>query len=143
VTIYAETSALLRWLLGAHDAALIAGVLSETETVFTSRLTTLEIERVLTRALELGKLGEAGATEARSLLARAEPQWRVIALVDDILERAARPFPIEPVRTLDAIHLATALFASRLDGALQVLTTDRRIGENARRLGLRVQASSR
>jgi len=29
-------------------------------------------------------------------------------VTDDILVRVGKPFPIEPVRTLDAIHLATA-----------------------------------
>jgi len=32
----------------------------------------------------------------------------VVAVTDAVLTRACRPFPVGPIRTLDAVHLATA-----------------------------------
>jgi predicted nucleic acid-binding protein len=54
------------------------------------------------------------------------------------VERARRPFPLEPIRTLDALHLAAALhFQHELLG-LTVLSLDARVRQNAEALGLPV-----
>lgn len=51
------------------------------------------------------------------------------------MERARRPFPVEPIRTLDALHLASALVARSAEAGLMLLTLDQRVRENAQRLG--------
>jgi hypothetical protein len=40
----------------------------------------------------------------------------------DIVERARRAFPVEPVRTLDALHLATALVLLEAVADLEMLS---------------------
>jgi hypothetical protein len=55
---------------------------------------------------------------------------------DEVLRRAGRTFPVEPVRTLDAIHLATALEFTAVYPDLRVLSYDRRIRGNAEALGI-------
>jgi hypothetical protein len=40
---------------------------------------------------------------------RASAEWTMIDIAAELVERAAAPFPEEPVRALDAIHLASAL----------------------------------
>ncbi|MBM3792162.1 MAG: type II toxin-antitoxin system VapC family toxin [Acidobacteria bacterium] len=55
---------------------------------------------------------------------------------EQVRERAARAFPAEPVRTLDALHLATALLFMRVYPDLRILTYDRRIADNAQALGI-------
>ena len=52
-----------------------------------------------------------------------------------MLLRAGRPFPIEPVRTLDAIHLATLETLGDTPQLISVITRDARVRENARALG--------
>jgi len=52
-----------------------------------------------------------------------------------VLLRAGRPFPIEPVRTLDAIHLATLETLGDTPQLISVITRDARVRENARALG--------
>jgi predicted nucleic acid-binding protein len=49
-----------------------------------------------------------------------------------------RPFPEEPIRTLDAIHLATALLAKSLVPDLALLSLDERVRRSATQLGLTV-----
>jgi len=56
----------------------------------------------------------------------------------DVVERARRPFPVEPVRTLDAIHLASALLASARVADLGLLSLDERVRAAGRALGLPV-----
>jgi len=52
-----------------------------------------------------------------------------------VLERAGRPFPIEPIRTLDAIHLATIELMGETPQLVTVVTRDKRVASNARALG--------
>ena len=51
------------------------------------------------------------------------------------LRRALEPFPV-PVRTLDALHLATAVFINTEDDPVQVASYDHRLIAAAQALGL-------
>lgn len=133
--VYAESSAILSWLLGEAAGTDVAGALRSAEAVVASDITRIECERVLVRAWSTGLLTEADAADQAATLATAAHQWTLVRLDDTVAERCARPFPIEPVRTLDAIHLATALAARAVVPGLAVLTLDQRIRENANRLG--------
>jgi hypothetical protein len=55
------------------------------------------------------------------------------------VERARRPFPGDPIRILDAIHLASALLARSAVAGLDVLSLDDRLRKAAERLGLGVR----
>ena len=59
----------------------------------------------------------------------------VAAVSEEVLAGARRAFPVEPVRTLDAIHLASALLLRHSVPDLVVVTTDDRIRANASQLG--------
>jgi predicted nucleic acid-binding protein len=63
----------------------------------------------------------------------------LVELAPTVLARAAEPFP-EPVRTLDALHLATALFLANRGQVTGVATYDERLGRAARAVGLTVLA---
>ena len=52
-----------------------------------------------------------------------------------VLARAVEPFPV-PVRTLDAMHLATALFLAERRQDVVVATYDERMRAAARAVGL-------
>jgi predicted nucleic acid-binding protein len=103
--------------------------------VLSASLTMIECDRVLIRAVSLGLLPEAVALERRAVLARTVDHWVVFELEASIVERARRPFPAEPVRTLDAIHLATAALAHSLVPEMAVLSLDRRVRASARQMG--------
>lgn len=134
--VYIESSALLAWMFGEDRAGEIAGKLDEAGTVVTSSLTLIEAGRALLRVGGEGGAKEGALAGARAKLARVRASWTVFAISRAIEERAAQPFPREAVRTLDAIHLATALECARIFDDLTVLSLDRRILENAEALGL-------
>jgi predicted nucleic acid-binding protein len=52
-----------------------------------------------------------------------------------VVDRARQPFPAEPIRTLDALHLATAVQARSLVPDLALLSLDRRVRACARAMG--------
>ncbi len=138
MTLYAETSAILRWLLGESDGEQQRLWLAEASRVVTSRLTLIEVQRVLRRADREGRITSAQSADLQAIFARAAATWSILELVPDVARRAGEGFPQEPVRTLDAIHLASALFLRHSIPELTVLTSDERIRSNAALLGLDV-----
>lgn len=100
-----------------------------------SSLTLIECDRVLIRATVTGALDEAVAGARRARLARAAEHWVLFDLDPATVERARQPFPREPLRTLDALHLATAIVARTLVPDLVLLSLDQRVREAGQLLG--------
>jgi predicted nucleic acid-binding protein len=134
--VYLETSAVLRWLLGEPDAPAIARSIEEATEPLCSALTLLEAQRALTRAERERPSRVRQIRLLRRRLYEASADWDLLEITPEIRNRAGEPFPIEPVRTLDAIHLATALQFARTFPGLPVLTFDQRILANLEALGL-------
>ena len=137
--VYAESSAILAWLLGETTAPRVREVLSKAELVLSSDLTLLECDRVLIRAVALEEIEEAKAADRRAHLNEAAAHWHVLRLSVDIVNRARQPFPAEPIRTLDALHLAAALAARSGVAGVELLSLDDRIRRAGEQLGFRLQ----
>ena len=134
--VYAESSAVLAWLLGEPTGEAVRRTLTEAERVVASALTPLECQRALARGVAIGELPAAAAGAAAGLLGRASAGWALLEMTGPALDRARAAFPAEPVRTLDAIHLAAAVEFRQALGALTLLSLDTRIRANAQALGL-------
>jgi len=137
--IYAESSAVLAWLLGEDAAPTVREILGRAELVIASDLTLLECDRVLIRAVALAEIEEAAAADRRAHLNVAASHWHVLRLSTDIVDRARHPFPVEPIRTPDAIHLASALAARSGVAGVELLSLDDRIRRAGAQLGFRLQ----
>jgi predicted nucleic acid-binding protein len=72
-------------------------------------------------------------------LRRFERRCYVVSVTDEVLERVRRPFPIEPVRTPDAVHLATAESLGEPPQLMTIVTRDDRVRKNAAALGYSVE----
>jgi hypothetical protein len=99
----------------------------------------IEGDRVLIRAVTLGEIDEATAASRRAHLNGAAAHWHICRLSLDIVERARRAFPVEPVRTPDAIHLASALVVHSTIPRVELLSLDDRIRRAGEQLGFRLQ----
>ncbi|MBI3280993.1 MAG: type II toxin-antitoxin system VapC family toxin, partial [Acidobacteria bacterium] len=121
VNVYAESSAVLAWLLDEASSPQVRQVLAASEIVVASDLTLIECDRVILRAAALGELREAEAADRRAHLTTASSHWHVLHVGSEVVERARQPFPGEPIRTLDAIHLASVLVARSAVAGLEVL----------------------
>lgn len=132
---YVETSALLRVLLDGDEA--LRPALSG-EGLVTSALTFLQAGRSLLRARREGRLDARELREAERQLAVFERACDVVALGDEVLRRAREEWPVEPVRSLDAIHLASVRILDAELGGLLVVSCDERIRRNAAALGFAV-----
>jgi predicted nucleic acid-binding protein len=120
--IYLDTSVALAHLL-AEDQAPPEKLWQET--LISSRL--LEYE-VWTR-IHGGTLTRSHSDEVRSLLNRIA----FVELSAPVLTRALEPFP-KPVRTLDALHLASMDFLRRQGQAITLASYDSRMIAGARAL---------
>jgi predicted nucleic acid-binding protein len=138
MNLYAESSAVLAWLLGEPASDHVQPVLAAAATVCSSELTLIECDRALRRAAVLNDLTEADAAELRGVLAGAARSWHLCLLEETVLERARREFPDEPVRTLDALHLASMLHLTQAVHPLTILSLDQRVRRNATALGFSV-----
>ena len=135
MTLYLETSALLRAAV-LHQAEVVARMRSATAWV-TSALTLVECERTLIAMMHAKRLSRPARARAHGYLREVVWRTEVSELDGAVLDRAGQLFPVEPVRTLDGLHLAAILRWAEL-GPLEVLTCDARIKENAAALGLPV-----
>ena len=134
--IYIETSAILTWLFGQSRAEEVRNAVDAADVVMTSTLGFAESERALVRAEIENHLTAGDGRRLRGMLLRAQKSWLRMVVSEDVLTRAGRPFHVEPVRTLDAIHLATALAFTEVFPDLRILSFDLRILDNAEAMGI-------
>ena len=133
---YIESSALLAALL-EQDAEAIQDLRALGQRV-TSALTFSEAARALIRARVTGRITSNQERQALRALRTFERRIAVVALTSDVLVRAGRPFPVEPIRTLDAVHLATVELLGEPPQLVTIVTRDERVRANARALGYMV-----
>jgi len=120
--IYLDTSVALAHLL-AEDRQPSEAIWQEA--LISSRL--LEYE-IWTR-IHARNLSRSHAEEARALLGRLS----FLELAPPVLARALEPFPV-PVRTLDALHLASMDFLGRQGQRVELFSYDERLLRAARQM---------
>lgn len=134
---YLDTSVVLAWLLEDSD---VIRPLEGSRLVASSRLLWTEVSRGLHRALQTDRLSVAHVTAARRRFALLATRIASIRLTESVLRRAEGPFPVV-VRTLDALHLASAELWLRVElpagdpGRMSLWSRDTRMNQCAALLG--------
>lgn len=134
---YIESSALVAALL-ERDAAALKSVRTRGRQV-TSALTIAEAARAILRARVGARLTADEERAAVRALQRFERRSFMVAVTDSVLAGVGRPFPVEPIRTLDAVHLATAELLGEPPPLVTIVTRDARVRDNAEALGYAVE----
>ena len=125
--IYLDTSVALAHLL-AEDRRPPDSIWAQP--LLSSRL----IEYELWTRIHARRLGRSHGEDVRALLARVG----LVELAPDVLRRALEPFPT-PVRTLDALHLASMQFLRDRGQQVLLASYDDRLVTAARALGFGVE----
>lgn len=133
---YIESSALVAGFLESDEESLRA--LRAPGRHVTSALTLTEALRAVVRARTFGRVTHEQEQAVVRGLQTFSRRCEIVAVSDEVLTRAGRPFPHEPVRTLDAVHLATIELLGEPPQLVTVVTRGMRVMENARALGYRV-----
>jgi hypothetical protein len=122
--IYLDSSVALAQLL-AEDRAPPEALWQES--LVASRL----LEYEVWNRLNARGLGRSHGDEARALIGRVA----LLELVPPVLGRAMEPFPM-PVRTLDALHLASLEFLRGRGQRVELASYDDRLLSAARAMGI-------
>ena len=130
-----DSSVLLRPHLG--EAAALKDW-ARIESAVTSRIARVECFRTIDRLRLVGDLTDTDAAELRARIGDTFRSVEILQVSGAVLDRAGGSFPTV-VRTLDAIHLATAsLRREQSEPNLVFATHDGQLGTAARALGFRV-----
>jgi uncharacterized protein len=125
VRAYFDSSALVKLVVREPESAALRAFMRRRTARASSALARVEVLRAVRHH------GPAATARAHQIVERVE-----LVRLDDALLDAAAGLPIEPLRGLDAIHLACA---QRLGHDLSVLVSyDERMLAAARRLGIAV-----
>ena len=131
-----ESSALVAALL-EHVPAIVRAPAGTRHV--TSALTLAEAGRAIIRARATGRLTPADEQAAVRALRTFERRCFIVDVDRAVLARVRRPFPVEPIRTLDAVHLATTELLGEAPQMVTIVTRDVRVRDNARALGYIVE----
>jgi predicted nucleic acid-binding protein len=131
-----ESSALVAALL-ERDVA-VSRTPDSTQLV-TSALTLAEAGRAIIRARATGRLTAREEQVAVRALRTFARRCFTVDVDRMVLDRVRRPFPVEPIRTLDAVHLATAELLGEAPPLVTIVTRDERVRRNAEALGYTVE----
>ena len=121
-----------------NDASANESISAQGQRV-TSAITIAETTRALLRAHLSGRITLEQQRAALAALQRFAGRCYVVSVTEAILAAAGRPFPIEPVRTLDAIHLATVAALDESPAFITVVARDHRVRDNATALGYAIE----
>ena len=141
MNLYAESSAVLAWLLGEAAGHDIRVLLGEADTVVATDLTLVECDRTVCRMSALGIIDEQAKADCRRQFTAEIVHWTILPFAPQIIARARQPFPNEPIRALDALHVSSALHARAAFPDLAMLSLDERVRRVAGSLGLPVLPS--
>jgi predicted nucleic acid-binding protein len=131
VSLYVDSSALLKRYVDEPDSDACDAILSSDPTLVTGRHTIVELRRNLARLVEPGELAAVKALVEEDLAAVS-----IVELDATTCEAAAALAELTGVRTLDALHLGAAQRAGGT--ALPFVTYDLRQAQAARSLGFTV-----
>jgi predicted nucleic acid-binding protein len=124
--IYVDTSVALAYLLGETRSppASFWG-----DPLVSSRLLEYEVWN------RLHARGTGLAEAQKNLVIRLLGHVDLIELSPDVLARALKPFPM-PVRTLDALHIATMEFLRAQGRTVELVSYDNRLLAGAKAMGI-------
>ncbi len=130
--VYLDTSVVLRVLFAQPDPLVEWG---RWEEAYTSELTGVESRRAVDRLRLERALEDEDVARALESLGLIDATLAIVPLTRPVLQRASLPMPLS-VRTLDGLHLASALLLrERQSLPLVFATHDRQQHLGARALG--------
>jgi predicted nucleic acid-binding protein len=135
-----DTSVLLKRYLEESGAAEARQILRRCRVV-SSAIAPVEVISALWRRRGAGDLANVHVQAILGRLEKDRSHWELVDPTADVLDRAEQVIQRAGVRTLDAVHLASALTIQGASGRrrpVQFITADARQRDAAFGLGLRV-----
>jgi predicted nucleic acid-binding protein len=131
---YVDSSVLLRVIVGAADSLDEWPLITD---MFCSRLLQVECMRTLERFRIVDRADPQLIAFQRNVVMAILSRMRIGEVSAELIRRAGHPMPV-PLKTLDALHLATALEWREQVGDLAFATHDHQLARAARDLDFQV-----
>ena len=137
---YFDTSAIVKRYVDEPGRREVLRLLRRHECV-TSAVLPIELRSSLRRRVAEGAIDAARLPAILKHVAADRPYWTLVEVGIDVLASAETLVGVHPIRTLDAIHVASAqLFAARVSmPGLTFVSADKRQTETAVAVGLLVR----
>jgi predicted nucleic acid-binding protein len=129
--LYLDTSAALRAVLERGTTPEMEARIAAAPLLATSRLALVESARALLRIRQQGAVAESRLADTRRELDALWNRCELWELSPAVCDLASLVAPDHPLRTLDALHLATFVIARRRIEGLELLTADDRLRQAA------------
>jgi predicted nucleic acid-binding protein len=140
--LYLDTSALVKFYVEEPGSRVVRALLERAQVVSTSRVAYVEMRAGLARKLRQGELREE---EYKRILSDFEKDWKdyfVIEVSEGVANLGGELVEKHPLRALDALHLASALFLrERVRSDVFFSSFDERLNEAAQAEGLAVPSA--
>lgn len=126
-SLYLDTSVVLRAVLENGTSPEIEARIAAAPALVTSRLSLVESSRALHRLRQVGEVSEAKLADAEREIGAVWARCELWELTPSVCDRARQVAPGKPLRTLDALHLATFVLAREKIEGLALVTVDHRL----------------
>jgi len=139
VWAYFDSSALVKLYVRESGRPEVLRLLRKHEIV-ASAILPIEVRGALRRRAAENSIDNSRLPAALQQMAADRMQWALLAVSKEVLDRAEQIVARHAVRTLDAIHIASAQeFEARLRAEVPFVSADRRQTEAAEAAGLLVR----
>jgi len=138
--LYLETSAVMRaYVHGDREVHAALHAARRDRRMFTSALTAVEVRRAMAKLAHDGRVEREFAADLMQRVLRFLAGADEVPLSASILARAGGTFS-QPLRTLDALHVATAAELQAVSRVTEVVmaSRDARVRANAADLGMQL-----
>jgi len=140
--LYLDTSALVKLYVEEPGSQAVRALLERARVISTSWVAYVEMRAGLARKLRQGELREE---EYKNILSDFEKDWKdyfVIEVSESVAKLGGELVEKHPLRALDALHLASALFIrERVRSDVFFSSFDGRLNEAAKAEGLAVPSA--
>ena len=130
-----DTSAIVPLLITEPQSDAMRSILADDAMIVTSAITPIEITSALWRRRHRGEVSAPAHHDADRAFADLSRRWREVVLSAVVTEAALRILTRYPLRTLDALQLASALVLTPRPNDLPFVTLDKRMKAIARAEG--------
>ena len=123
---YFDTSALVKNYVREAGSSRVRGLLARYE-FLSSAITPIELQSAVQRRHRQREITQANCNSIISRVANDRSYWHLVEVVPQLLSKAEELVKTENVRTLDAIHIASAIIIQEsLQTPLPFISADER-----------------
>lgn len=136
---YIDSSVLVKHYIATEEASGIASGIIQEYQAYTSSIAQIEVFSALSRKLHIAEVAAEDIDRIKADFLSDCKQMGIVEVKDEIIREAQRLVFTIPVKSLDAIHLSSAITLKKITGiAFPFVTADKQLAAAAEKEGFEV-----